>query len=123
MEVCDRTEAHRKGGHLARLRGGGLVLREIAQCPEDELDAFQDVKRYRFFNTNNLWVDLDALAAVLREHDGRAAAADDPQREDRRPRRQELAEGDPARDGDGRRDLRVSRARARCASPAIASRR
>ena len=70
MEVCDRTEAHRKGGHLARLRGGGLVLREIAQCPEDELDAFQDVKRYRFFNTNNLWVDLDALAGVLREHDG-----------------------------------------------------
>jgi UTP--glucose-1-phosphate uridylyltransferase len=70
MEVCDRTEAHRKGGHLARLRGGGLVLREIAQCPEDELDAFQDVKRYRFFNTNNLWVDLDALAGVLQEHDG-----------------------------------------------------
>jgi UTP--glucose-1-phosphate uridylyltransferase len=70
MEVCDRTEAHRKGGHLARLRGGGLVLREIAQCPEDELDGFQDVKRYRFFNTNNLWVDLEALARVLREHDG-----------------------------------------------------
>jgi UTP--glucose-1-phosphate uridylyltransferase len=70
MEVCDRSEAHRKGGHLARLRSGGLVLREIAQCPEDELDRFQDVKRYRFFNTNNLWVDLDALARVLREHAG-----------------------------------------------------
>jgi UTP--glucose-1-phosphate uridylyltransferase len=70
MEVCDRTEAHRKGGHLARLRDGGLALREIAQCPEDEFDSFQDVKRHRFFNTNNLWVDLDALAAVLEEHEG-----------------------------------------------------
>lgn len=70
MEVCDRTAAHRKGGHLARLRRGGLVLREIAQCPEEDLDAFQDVKRHRFFNTNNLWVDLDALAAVLRDRAG-----------------------------------------------------
>ncbi len=70
MEVCERSEAHRKGGHLARLRGGGLVLREIAQCPADELDRFQDVARHRFFNTNNLWVDLDALAAALRERDG-----------------------------------------------------
>jgi UTP--glucose-1-phosphate uridylyltransferase len=70
MEVCDRSEAHRKGGHLARLRGGGLALREIAQCPEDELASFQDVSLYRFFNTNNLWVDLEALAAALRDHDG-----------------------------------------------------
>lgn len=70
MEVCDRTEAHRKGGHLARLRGGGLALREIAQTPDDELDVFQDVKRYRFFNTNNLWLDLRRLDEALREHAG-----------------------------------------------------
>jgi len=68
MEVCDRTPAHRKGGHLAQLRSGGLALREIAQCPEDELESFQDVSLHRFFNTNNLWVDLEALAAALREH-------------------------------------------------------
>jgi UTP--glucose-1-phosphate uridylyltransferase len=70
MEVCDRSEAHRKGGHLARLRGGGLALRELAQCPPDELESFQDVALYRYFNTNNLWVDLDALAEALRAHDG-----------------------------------------------------
>ncbi len=33
MEVAARTEADRKGGHLARRPGGGLVLREIAQTP------------------------------------------------------------------------------------------
>ncbi|MBX5442576.1 MAG: UTP--glucose-1-phosphate uridylyltransferase [Solirubrobacteraceae bacterium] len=71
MEVADRTPADRKGGHLARRRAdGGLVLREIAQTPEADLDAFQDVERHRYFNTNNLWLDLRALAAELRRRDG-----------------------------------------------------
>jgi UTP--glucose-1-phosphate uridylyltransferase len=70
MEAADRTEADRKGGHLARRRGGGLVLRESAQTPEEDEDAFQDVTRHRFFNTNNLWVDLRALDAALRDAGG-----------------------------------------------------
>jgi UTP--glucose-1-phosphate uridylyltransferase len=69
MEVANRTEADRKGGHLARRRDGGLVLREIAQTPDEDVDAFQDIERHRFFNTNTLWVDLDALHAML-ERDG-----------------------------------------------------
>src|SRR3954453_12410993 len=71
MEVADRTEADRKGGHIAERRdGGGLVLREIAQTPDDDVDAFQDTERHRFFNTNTLWVDLEALRALLNERDG-----------------------------------------------------
>lgn len=70
MEVADRTAADRKGGHLARRPGGGLVLREIAQTREEDLDAFQDVERHRFFNTNSLWLDLVAIKAVLEERDG-----------------------------------------------------
>jgi UTP--glucose-1-phosphate uridylyltransferase len=70
MEVLDRTEADKKGGHLARRRDGRLVLREIAQCPDDEVEAFQDVGRYRWFNANNLWLHLPALADVLRARGG-----------------------------------------------------
>lgn len=70
MEVADRTAADRKGGHLARLRDGRLVLRESAQCPAEDEAAFQDVARHRFFNTNSIWLDLDALAAALAERDG-----------------------------------------------------
>jgi UTP--glucose-1-phosphate uridylyltransferase len=70
MEVADRTEADRKGGHVAQRRGGGLVLREVAQTPEEDLDAFQDVKRHRYFNTNNLWVDLEALRDQLERGGG-----------------------------------------------------
>jgi UTP--glucose-1-phosphate uridylyltransferase len=70
MEVADRTAADRKGGHLAQRPGGGLVLREIAQTPDEDTDAFQDTARHRFFNTNTLWIDLRALRDVLDERDG-----------------------------------------------------
>jgi UTP--glucose-1-phosphate uridylyltransferase len=64
MEVTRRTAADRKGGHLAR-RGGRLMLRESAQCADEDVKAFQDIERHHYFNTNNLWLDLDALAAAL----------------------------------------------------------
>jgi UTP--glucose-1-phosphate uridylyltransferase len=56
MEVADRTPADRKGGHLAQRPDGQLILRESAQCPPDEEEEFQDIRRYRYFNTNNLWM-------------------------------------------------------------------
>lgn len=66
MEVADRTSSDRKGGHLARrVSDGGLVLREIAQTPDEDVDAFQDTSKHRYFNTNTLWVDLHALRDVL----------------------------------------------------------
>ncbi len=70
MEVADRTAADRKGGHLARRPDGGLVLREIAQTPDADVEAFQDTARHRFFNTNTLWIDLRALRGVLDERGG-----------------------------------------------------
>lgn len=70
MEVAQRTPADRKGGHLAQRRDGQLILREVAQCPPEELDAFQDIARYRYFNTNNLWINLHALRDLLSARDG-----------------------------------------------------
>jgi UTP--glucose-1-phosphate uridylyltransferase len=70
MEVADRTEADRKGGHIARRKDGRLVLRETAQIRDEDSDAFQDVNRHRYFNANTLWVNLRDLAAVLDERDG-----------------------------------------------------
>jgi UTP--glucose-1-phosphate uridylyltransferase len=67
MEVCKRTEVDKKGGHLAQTKSGQLLLRETAQCPDDEVEHFQDVNRYSYFNTNNLWVNLKALKQKLFE--------------------------------------------------------
>jgi UTP--glucose-1-phosphate uridylyltransferase len=60
MEVAEGVEGERKGGHIAR-RGGRLVLRETAQVPEGD-ESFADYRRWRYYNTNNLWVHLPSLA-------------------------------------------------------------
>ncbi len=70
MEVTARTAADRKGGHLAQGPDGRLLLREIAQCPPEEIEQFQDIERYRLFNTNNLWIHLPSLRELLQERDG-----------------------------------------------------
>ena len=70
-EVTERTEADSKGGHIAVSKEtGGLILRETAQTPDADMDAFTDVERHPYFHVNNLWVDLQALDALLRERDG-----------------------------------------------------
>jgi UDP-N-acetylglucosamine pyrophosphorylase len=69
MEVCERTEADKKGGHLAQTHSGQLLLREVAQCSEDEIEEFQNISKYSYFNTNNLWVNLEALKEKLIEYD------------------------------------------------------
>lgn len=68
LEVAEKTPADIKGGHIARHQNGRLILREAAQCPEEELAAFQDIRRYRFFNTNNIWINLEYLKDLISRH-------------------------------------------------------
>jgi UTP--glucose-1-phosphate uridylyltransferase len=65
MEVVVGTEEDRKGGHIARRSDGRLVLRETAQTPPEDAGSFRDFRRWRHYNTNNLWIDLRALARRL----------------------------------------------------------
>ena len=94
MEVCERTESDKKGGHLC-LKDGALLLRESAQCAKEDEAAFQvcfdgarayactpevrhtslnlisqDIGKHRYFNTNNLWVKLDALKQLIDSNNG-----------------------------------------------------
>ena len=112
MEAVRGTPADRKGGHLAR-RDGQVVLRETAQVPEGDT-SFTDVERWRYYNTNNLWIDLQRAAGAAGRRPGRAGAAADRQPQDRRPPGQVEHAGDPAGDGDGRGRRARSRARGRC---------
>ena len=70
-EVCRRTPADVKGGHLVVRRDDGrLVLRETAQTPPDDAAAAADLSRHPYFHTNNLWFDLEQLAQTLDDRAG-----------------------------------------------------
>ena len=65
-EMCLKTPADVKGGQLVvRKSDGRIVQRETAQTHPDDLDVSLDPERHRYFHTNNLWFDLEALAAEL----------------------------------------------------------
>ena len=70
-EMCRRTPADVKGGHLAvRKSDGRIILRDTAQTPADEMHYFTDQFRHPFFHTNNLWFDLVVLRDTLVERKG-----------------------------------------------------
>lgn len=70
-EVAVRTPADRKGGHqVVRKSDGRIVLRETAQTLPEDADAAADISKHKYFNTNNLWFDLQALTAELDRTNG-----------------------------------------------------
>jgi UTP--glucose-1-phosphate uridylyltransferase len=65
-ELCRKTPADVKGGQLVvRKADGRIVQRETAQTHPDDVAVSLDPTRHPFFHTNNLWFNLEALAAEL----------------------------------------------------------
>lgn len=65
MEVTDKTMADVKGGTLVEC-DNKLRLLEIAQVPKDHVDEFKSVKKFKIFNTNNLWIHLESIERLTR---------------------------------------------------------
>ncbi|PWN86598.1 putative UTP-glucose-1-phosphate uridylyltransferase [Acaromyces ingoldii] len=63
-EVTDKTKADVKGGTLIDYEGT-IRLLEIAQVPSEHVEDFKSVKKFKIFNTNNLWLNLHAIKRVL----------------------------------------------------------
>ncbi|KAJ1919462.1 UTP-glucose-1-phosphate uridylyltransferase [Mycoemilia scoparia] len=64
MEVTDKTKADIKGGTLIDYNGQ-IRLLEIAQVPKAHVDDFKRVKKFKIFNTNNLWISLKAIKRLI----------------------------------------------------------
>lgn len=60
MEMTPKTPADVKGGTLYQ-QNGKLKLLEIARVPDNKIDEFCDQKKFKVFNTNNIWINLVAL--------------------------------------------------------------
>ena len=66
MEMTAKTPADVKGGILYQ-QEGKLKLLEIARVPDDKVDEFCDQEKFKFFNTNNIWINLVALNDRLKK--------------------------------------------------------
>jgi UTP--glucose-1-phosphate uridylyltransferase len=64
MEMTPKTAEDVKGGTLYQ-QAGKLKLLEIARVPDDKIDDFCDQKKFKVFNTNNIWINLVALKKRL----------------------------------------------------------
>lgn len=67
MEVTNKTNADVKGGTLIQY-DNKLRLLEIAQVPKQHVDEFKSVKKFKIFNTNNIWINLKAIDQVMKDN-------------------------------------------------------
>ncbi|XP_021888036.1 UTP--glucose-1-phosphate uridylyltransferase [Carica papaya] len=64
MEVTPKTLADVKGGTLISYEGKVQLL-EIAQVPDEHVNEFKSIEKFKIFNTNNLWVNLKAIKRLV----------------------------------------------------------
>ena len=60
MEVVPKTLADVKGGALIKYENKNSLL-EVAQVPKDNLEEFHDITKFKYFNTNNIWMKIELL--------------------------------------------------------------
>ncbi|KAK2743888.1 UTP-glucose-1-phosphate uridylyltransferase [Myotisia sp. PD_48] len=66
MELTNKTKADVKGGTIIDYEGKARLL-EIAQVPKEHVNEFKSIKKFKYFNTNNIWMNLRAVKRVVEE--------------------------------------------------------
>jgi UTP--glucose-1-phosphate uridylyltransferase len=68
MELTDKTKADVKGGTIIDYEGSVRLL-EIAQVPKEHVNEFKSIKKFKYFNTNNIWMNLRAVKRVVENNE------------------------------------------------------
>lgn len=68
MELTDKTKADVKGGTIIDYEGHARLL-EIAQVPKQYVNEFKSIKKFKYFNTNNIWMNLKAVKRVVENNE------------------------------------------------------
>jgi len=64
MELTDKTKADVKGGTIINYQGQVRLL-EIAQAPSEHVEDFKSVRKFAYFNTNSVYINLPALKRIM----------------------------------------------------------
>lgn len=65
IELTKKTRADIKGGTLVNYDGKSTLL-EIAQVPAEKKTEFTNIKKFKTFNTNSIWINLKTLSNMPR---------------------------------------------------------
>lgn len=68
MEMTDKTKADVKGGTIIDYEGQARLL-EIAQVPKQYVNEFKSINKFKYFNTNNIWMNLKAIKRVVENNE------------------------------------------------------
>ncbi|KAH0543543.1 putative UTP--glucose-1-phosphate uridylyltransferase [Glutinoglossum americanum] len=68
MELTDKTKADVKGGTIIDYEGRVRLL-ELAQVPKEHVQDFKSIKKFKYFNTNNIWLNLKAIKRVVQNNE------------------------------------------------------
>jgi UTP--glucose-1-phosphate uridylyltransferase len=68
MELTDKTKADVKGGTIIDYEGQARLL-EIAQVSKEHVNEFKSIKKFKYFNTNNIWMNLKAVKRVVENNE------------------------------------------------------
>lgn len=65
IEVTPKTELDVKGGTFIDYLGKTKLL-ELAMVPKEHLNEFYSIEKFKTFNTNNIWLNLERLATTYK---------------------------------------------------------
>lgn len=64
LELTTKTLQDIKGGTLIKYEGKFKMF-EVAQCPPNKLNEFTSIDKFKYFNTNNVWIKLSAIKKLV----------------------------------------------------------
>ncbi|TFY83006.1 hypothetical protein EWM64_g1009 [Hericium alpestre] len=64
--IDSQAEFLMEGGTLVDYEGS-IRLLEVAQVPSEHMEDFKSVRKFKIFNTNNIWLNLKALKRVMEQ--------------------------------------------------------
>ena len=68
MELTNKTKADVKGGTIINYQNSVRLL-EIAQVPKEHVNEFKSIKKFKYFNTNNIWLNAKAIKRVVENNE------------------------------------------------------
>ena len=68
MELTDKTKADVKGGTIIDYEGQARLL-EVAQVPKEHVNEFKSIKKFKYFNTNNIWMNIHAVKRIVENNE------------------------------------------------------